>query len=416
MPGQRTTKRPAPPGSLYAKGGKYYWTGHLPGETGKARSRAVKAAGSAYAIRATPENEPIARQIVWNWIDAAASAADPNRPAPAPGTITVSDLRARYLAHARVYYRRADGTPTGQADNVELATRLLVSHHGATIASDFGRAQLQALRQALIKDDLAISTVNKYCDAIKRMYRWAAGEAGLLPPESYYSLAVVTNLRRSRTTARQTDPVQPADERAVDATLAHVPLTLWRMVMLQRLTGMRTTETCIIRPGDIDRTGPIWLYRPAWHKTQHLGREKVVPLGPLAQAVLGPQLSGRKNSDYVFTPTEAQAERYSARRAASASPRPADHLTGPMANLRPRYDRRSYYVALQRAQDIAQAQDPTLPHWHPHQLRHSFLTRVGHVFGPDAARAAAGHSSVDTTEIYLARDISAARVVAAAIG
>lgn len=412
MPGHRKTIRPVPPGSLYAKDGKYYWSGRLPGETGRARSRAVKPDGQTYAIRATPDNEPLARQIVWNWIDAAATPIDST---PPPGTITVGDLRARYLAHARVYYRRADGTPTGQADNVEWATRLLVSRHGSAPAASFGRAELQALRQELIRANLAITTVNKYCDTIKRLYRWAAGEAGLLGSEAYYGLAVVTNLRRSRTTARQTDPIQPADERAVDATLAHLPLTLWRMVMVQRLTGMRTTEVCILRPADIDRTGAIWLYRPAFHKSQHLGREKIIPLGPLVRALLAPQLN-RPPKAYLFTPTEAQAERYDTRRLIATIRRPADHLTGPAHNLAPRYDRRSYYVALHRALAAAQAIDPTIPHWHPHQLRHSFLTRVGHAHGAEAARAAAGHTSLDTTEIYLARDTAAASQIAADLG
>ncbi len=34
------------------------------------------------------------------------------------------------------------------------------------------------------------------------------------------------------------------------------------MVRLQRLTGMRPAEVCILRKCDIDTTGDVWLYRP----------------------------------------------------------------------------------------------------------------------------------------------------------
>ena len=53
------------------------------------------------------------------------------------------------------------------------------------------------------------------------------------------------------------------------------------MVRLQRLTGMRPGEVVLMRAVDIDMGDPAcWAYRPARHKGQHRGRERVVFLGP----------------------------------------------------------------------------------------------------------------------------------------
>ena len=60
----------------------------------------------------------------------------------------------------------------------------------------------------------------------------------------------------------------------------------WLMVRLQRLTGMRPEEVCMVRPVNLNREANVWLYRPASHKTEHHGRDRVVPIGPKAQGVL----------------------------------------------------------------------------------------------------------------------------------
>ena len=58
------------------------------------------------------------------------------------------------------------------------------------------------------------------------------------------------------------------------------------MIQLQMLTGMRTCEITIMRPGDIDRSADVWIYSPASHKTDYLGQEKFVPLGLKAQQLI----------------------------------------------------------------------------------------------------------------------------------
>ncbi len=57
-----------------------------------------------------------------------------------------------------------------------------------------------------------------------------------------------------------------------------------------------------------------------------------------------------------------------------------------------------------------------LPHWHPHQLRHTHATEVRRRFGLEAAQVALGHSQANVTQVYAERDLALATKVAAEIG
>ncbi len=52
-----------------------------------------------------------------------------------------------------------------------------------------------------------------------------------------------------------------------------------------------------------------------------------------------------------------------------------------------------------------------LPHWHPHQLRHTKATEIRREFGLDAARAVLGHRSPKITEVYAEIDVNKAAEV-----
>jgi integrase len=90
------------------------------------------------------------------------------------------------------------------------------------------------------------------------------------------------------------------------------------MVELQRLTGMRAGEVVTMRTCDLERSGPVWVYTPASHKTEHHGRERRVYLGPKGQEVLRPWLRADASA-CLFQPCEAMAEWRAARRAARKS-------------------------------------------------------------------------------------------------
>ena len=104
------------------------------------------------------------------------------------------------------------------------------------------------------------------------------------------------------------------------------------------------------------------------HKTQHLGRDKCVVLGPRAMAVLQPFLD-RDPLAFCFSPAEAvawQRARRAKRPTADRAPAvPLGELVNPM------YTRHSYLLAVRRACRRAK-----VPRWIPRQLRHTRATQI----------------------------------------
>src|SRR5262249_13729268 len=82
------------------------------------------------------------------------------------------------------------------------------------------------------------------------------------------------------------EPVRPVDPTHVTATLPFLGRHLRAMIELQQVTGMRPGEVCKLKLAEVDRSGDLWFYRPVRHKTAHRGKDRVIPLGPRAQAVV----------------------------------------------------------------------------------------------------------------------------------
>lgn len=299
-------------------------------------------------------------------------------------------------------------------------------------AGDFGAACLRAVRDGMVRGSSsatdaagrprprrpwARNTVNSQVQRLRSIFRWAIGQE-LVQSHVLDALRAVEPLRRGRTAARETTPVGPVAAAVVDATMQYLRPQVRAMVELQRLTGMRSGEVVIMRTADLDMSGDVWLYRPTAHKTAHHGHSREICLGPRAQEIVRPWLRTAID-EYLFQPREAVrlllTERAAARRT------PANQGNGPRscraADPRrcaaQRYTSTSYRRAIVRACDRADAAACRLagstarrlvPRWHPHQLRHSFLTAVRAAFGIEAARVAGGHHSLEVTQIYAQAD------------
>jgi integrase len=186
----------------------------------------------------------------------------------------------------------------------------------------------------------------------------------------------------------------------VDTTLPHLPEVVADMVRLQRLTGMRPAELCMLRPCDIDRSKDVWIYRPATHKTQHLGKERVVFIGPKAQGVLLRYLA-RDAKSYCFQPRDSEAKRRSLKSQGTRE-------------FNDRYVVTAYRRAIHRACDKA---FPSKEHrWSPNRLRHSAATEVRRVVGLEAAQVVLGHADAKVTQIYAEKDLTLGVEVARKIG
>ena len=149
----------------------------------------------------------------------------------------------------------------------------------------------------------------------KRIFAWAVEEE-LIPPSIIHGLRAVQGLRRGRSGAKESRQIGPVPEHIIDAVLKYLPPTVQAMVTLHDLTGMRSGELVQMRTCDIEMPGQNrpWLYRPQKHKTMNHGHPRIVLIGPRGQEILRPLLK-RDVQAYIFTPSQAQAERNAAKRA-----------------------------------------------------------------------------------------------------
>ena len=153
-----------------------------------------------------------------------------------------------------------------------------------------------------------------------------------------------------------------------------------------------------MRTCDIDPSGRLWVYTPESHKTEHHGRERRIYIGPRAQETLRPWLRSELHV-YLFSPSEAEAERRAEQRRKRKSPvQPSQESR---RKARPRKGPGGRYTPNSLRQAIVNACDRAgVPAWHPNQLRHNAATALRREFGLDTARAVLGHSSSAVTEVY----------------
>jgi len=351
--------------------------------------------------------------------------------------ITVNELILAYWRFAEGYYLK-NGQPTSQLNRVRLSLKPVKELYGRVLVQDFGPLSLKAVRQRMVDAGWVRRYINACVGCVKRMFKWGV-ENELVPPSVFHGLQAVAGLKHGRCEAAEGQPVRPVSDEHVDAALPFMTPPVRAMVQVQRLTGMRPGEVAIMRPCDIDRSNPkLWLYRPESHKTEHHGADRVICLGPKAQAVILPLLL-RPADAYLFSPREALADLRAKQRQArktkvqpsqldrrKRNPRrlPGEHypVCGYSHAVRKAITRANTDRACKPCKELepkvrcAKCQAGAIPHWHPHQLRHTKATEIRRECGLDAARAVLGHRSPAITEVYAELDASKAAEVMERLG
>jgi integrase len=392
-------------------------------------------------------------------------------PTPAQGSgLTVDQMLLAFWEHAKQHYRTPTGEPTSEIEDLRRSLAHLQRLYGHTPAVEFGPRALAAVRQEMISADWCRTLINQRVNRVRRVFRWATSQE-LVPVTVHQALRTLAGLQKGRTTVRESKPVKPVDPAHVVAVLPHLSRHVRAMVEVQRLTGMRPGEVCALTFAEVDRLGEMWIYRPAQHKTAHRGKQRAVPLGPKARALLlgfvqddkpapagfthielnNPQQSdarrvaadayqevGRDHdaellrdparpvvflpngcvvdpSAPVFSPVRERAERYKRLRAARKSKVQPSQLArkkpNPQCLPSAQYHPHAYTSAIAKA--CAKA---NVEHWHPNQLRHLHATEVRRRYGLEAAQATLGHSRADVTQVYAERDLALAAKVANEMG
>ncbi len=329
------------------------------------------------------------------------------------GVITVGAVLVAFMEHALVYYRK-NGEPTKEVASFREALRPLRQLFSTLPAREFGPLRLKAVREKMIEAGLARSTINNRTARIKRVFKWAT-ENELVEPSIYNGLRAVSGLKRGRTRAPEPKKIVPVSEKDLYATLPHMPPPVAAMAEIQFLTGMRPGEVVIMRSGDIDRSGKVWIYRPSRHKTEHHGIERLVPIGPRAQEILRPALKADPQA-FLSSPREAEEARNRRRRQERKTPMTPSHRRRKPKKSRKRppgdhYTTDSYGRAVEGACVKARVK-----RWRPNQLHHACATRLRGEFGIEAARVILGHRSASTTEIYAELDQARALSLMESVG
>lgn len=325
-----------------------------------------------------------------------------------PESTLVSQLCAEYLMRAKTYYVDSSGKTTNQLSIIKCTIKVVLKFYASVPIKEFKPRQLKTLQQCMIEEDIARPTINKYCGVIKHMFKWGVTE-GTVPIDIYQALTCVEGLRANRSAARETEPIRPVPDDAINAIRDHVSAQVWAMIQLQLLSAARPGELVELRPCDIEVSGAVWVANLTKHKTAYKGKSRLLHFGPQAQAILKPWLL-RPTDAFLFSPKEAE----SARNARADSHRSEKQKPTPRKTKRTLgdcYTVNSYRRTIARACVAAK-----ITSWHPHQLRHSAATKIRKEFGLEAAQVILGHASADITQIYAERDNRLALEIIARFG
>ncbi len=372
-----------------------------------------------YLGRPGEESEKRYRKLLAEWI--AGGNEFPVARAAEPGARprNLRDLADRFEAHAESYYRRADGSHTGEHLSIQRACLMLTESFGQVHPEEFGPSKLAQFQDGLTgrrygqKHDklgreipgtgktFSRNYINGVVRRIKQMFRWAEANE-LVPAATYHRLATVPALKAGRSGARETSGLEPVTEDQVKATVTHLPRPVAALVWFCWHTGARMGEAVQLAREHVEMRGDVWLFSPPQHKTTHRGKDRVIPIGSEAQAILRPFLQISPDRPW-FRPCDAVTEANGRRRPdlddAKAATRQAKNARRRQAQPKripgDTYTTNAVQVAIRRACEKAK-----VGRWTPHMLRHAALSRIREKRGLEAAAAIGGHWTLDVTQLY----------------
>ena len=332
-------------------------------------------------------------RIVAEWLAAGRPTLKPNN------SLSCNQMMLAYLKWAKSYH----GEGTDQVASIKALCKSLKPNYGHTPAEEFGPLAFKAWRQTLIEDDKARTYINELGKRLRQMFAWAASEE-MIPGAVVENLKQVAALKRGKTNARESIKVGPVSDEVVSATLAELGDLLADMVRVHRLLGCRPTELCEIKPGLIDRTGEIWLYRPSHHKTEDRDKSRIISFPRRASEIISKYIGDEDR--YCFESKSGCC--YSEGSYRNAIKRAAERAF-PLPERWKRRDGESAKAWKSRLADVGEREDMERwrneHHWSPNRLRHSRATEVRRDFGLEASGATLGHSELATTQIYAERNL-----------
>ena len=321
--------------------------------------------------------------------------------------VTVRELTSAFLDHTEA---NMDYT-TRSLYNVIVLDFLNKLYGDNTPVEKFTPRCLKLVRDEMIKSNrFCRRIVNRYICRIISIFQWGV-ENELVPETTWRALKAVKSLPKGYPGTVDNPEREEVPDDVIRRTLPFLPPTLAAMVQVQRLTGMRPSEVCKMRIGNIDQTrdSELWYYTPGSHKTEAYIGKKVIPLGKPEQKLIAPYLEGKTAENAVFSPRTAMAERNVEKRAKRKTKiSPSQAARNKTRASKPSrysefYNQYSYRQAIEYAIAKGNRQLPDgekIAHWFPYQLRHSASTATELTHSDEDAQALLGHRSVNMTKRY----------------
>jgi integrase len=331
---------------------------------------------------------------------------------PSPRSLTVEEAVARWAAEElpkqdareQSHFRRAlsvlvrlmGAVPAAELDVLKLrAVRAAMASGGwLTPAEREGRFEKRAgdARGGRWRSKAGPwnrRVCNRQTTRVRTVWRWCE-ERAMVPRGSWAHLCSLKAIPKGSNEARperRRKVRKSAEVIRVAVAVSRGPARL--MLLLQLWTGMRSGEVRRMLWSEVDTSGDVWVYRPPEHKNAWRGHEKAVTIGPRGQAVL--RLARKKfSSGNLVFPCRVRGR---------------GRITGP-------YKASAYGWTVRRAAERCGVGD-----FRPYDVRHAFRVRVSRRYGLEAARAAMGHTSVETTADYASEvDVETAAEVARKAG
>lgn len=304
--------------------------------------------------------------------------------------LTLLQLCERYLAHAKVYYRGADGEPTREHLNIEASQKWLREIMGDDVpASALTKHDVRAVQAAMIREGRTRTYINSTIGRLRRMYLWAM-QTDLVEdtPDDpaaarcMGAFSATPSLKKNRSLAWENPPVEGVDLKHVAATLPFMPANAAAIVRIVVRTAARVAEIRRLRVGDVkqDTDGTWWAY-PRQHKTRWRGHERPIPLDAECMKIIQAQ-TPRTLFDVAIDP---QTPLFPAR-------------------TRKPYTKDGLRTTMDRSIARAKAAGVEVPHWTMHQIRHTVAVLARRAVGLDDTQALLGHQTRKMTEHYAGCD------------
>lgn len=271
--------------------------------------------------------------------------------------------------------------------------------------TSFGPARLIKVQDRLVSLGHSRTGTDHTIGKIRQVFSWGVCRE-FVKPEQLVALRTVPGVRHGRAVEKKARG-KVADSIVIE-TLPHLPPRIRVMVQVQRLTGMRPSEVCLMTMGQIDRSKPVWWFNPDHHKTAHHDQERRIPLGPKVQEILGPWLRADPDRP-LFSPAESLKEWQDSRRKKKNKPAPNPNRKRPPGE---QYTSNRYGFIIREA-----CKKNAIPVWSPNQLRKSAAQAVVEMLDEDHARALLGHTTSEITrQHYLTQEMVKAERAALKIG